>query len=133
MVTKIDARVASKGNGITNSSEQLIAKLGAGLAFDGSGNIKNEGAGIGQTWVLTSNTNDQAYHNTTGKPISVSISGNTSNSGRNVQVSPDGVTYILVSGFPTNNIYQNITVLVPNGWYYKLVGSISSLRWMELR
>lgn len=96
--------------------------------------------GVGQTWqdVSGSRTFSTSYQNTTGRPIEVSINCRTSNTDfREIQVSPDNATWVqvglsgrLISGasYP-----QNVEFTVPDGWYYRIDGSVTSVFWAELR
>ena len=105
--------------------------------------------GIGQTWqdVFSSRAKDTEYQNTTGKPIMVSISftadftnraqfqvSATSGSGYTIIADADGGDYYSAS--QDTDHYANITVIVPNNIYYKVIGSNNTLvmkRWAELR
>ena len=109
----------------------------------------NVGIGVGQTWqdVFSSRAKDVEYQNTTGKPIMVSISftadftnraqfqvSSTSGSGYIIIADADGGDYYSASA--DTDHYANITVIVPNGIFYKVIGSNTSLvmrRWAELR
>jgi hypothetical protein len=86
--------------------------------------------GIGQTWqdVTASRALGVTYTNTTGKPIYVlirhsGVSGNAS------QVSPDGITWMVVTNSSSGGGI-NGSFIVPDGWRYKSANIVS---WMELR
>ena len=95
--------------------------------------------GIGQTLqnVLGSRSNNTAYQNTTGKPITVTIQAvSTDNStSKAIQTSPDGVTWSLVLYVPSNvSAAQAITFVVEPGRYYKTnATSINLASWWEFR
>ena len=109
----------------------------------------NVGIGVGQTWtdVTSSRAKATEYQNTTGKPIMVSISfttdfvqrgqlqvSSTSGSGFLTIADADGGDYYSAS--QDTDHYANITAIIPNGIYYKLSESNSSLVlriWTELR
>ena len=109
----------------------------------------NVGIGVGQTWtdVTSSRAKATEYQNTTGKPIMVSISfttdfvqrgqlqvSSTSGSGFLTIADADGGDYYSAS--QDTDHYANITAIIPNGIYYKLSESNSSLVlriWAELR
>ena len=90
--------------------------------------------GWGQTWqnVAGSRLKDVAYQNTTGRPILVSMVINGSTTG-NIQVSADNVTYITVAAY--NGTQSTQSFIVPNGHYYKLLGTGTPtiVSWAELR
>jgi hypothetical protein len=91
--------------------------------------------GVGQTWqdVTASRAKDTVYQNTTGKPIQTAIQGR-GQSGI-LSVSHDNVAWIGVGQTAglTNGYQSNIDIIVPNGYYYRLAGTDSIARWVELR
>ena len=109
----------------------------------------NVGIGVGQTWtdVTSSRAKATEYQNTTGKPIMVSISFTTSNTHRGqLQVSStSGSGFITIadadggdyySSSASNGHYANITAIIPNNIYYKLIETSTTLTvqvWSELR
>jgi hypothetical protein len=86
--------------------------------------------GVGQTWqdVTASRTAGVAYANTTGKPIFVQIA-HTVVSGNTSQVSPDGITWTVVTVSSASG-GNNGSFIVPDGWYYK---SANINFWRELQ
>ena len=119
-------------------------------AIDGTA-LTGTGLGVGQTWtdVTSSRAKSTEYQNTTGKPIMISVSFTTDFTRRGtIQVSSssgsgfitiadaDGGDYYSASA--DTDHYANITVIIPNNIYYKLVhvGTPDTLvvrSWAELR
>jgi hypothetical protein len=90
--------------------------------------------GIGQTWqdVTGSRAHSTSYQNTTGRAILVAISCSTGTD-RDFQVSSNGVTWINVATIDNTGSQVPFSVIVPNGWYYMISGSVTLTRWSELR
>ena len=106
------------------------------------------GIGVGQSWndVTSSRAKDTEYQNTTGKPIMISVFFTTDFTARGqIQVSAssgsgfftiadaDGGDYY--SATADTDHYANLSVIIPNNIYYKLVGNNASLvlrGWTEL-
>jgi len=126
------------------------SKLSGALpAIDGTA-LTGTGLGVGQTWtdVTSSRAKTTEYQNTTGKPIMVSVNFTTDFTQRGqLQVSSSsGSGFIIIAdadggdyysaGDDTDH-YANISVIIPNNIYYKLIGAPSDtlvLRsWTELR
>ncbi len=117
-------------------------KLGLGSAatrsedfFAHAGNIDQlaENAGIGekylgnsQTWQSPSRSANTQYQNTTGRTIMVSIDLRHGD----VEVSSNGSSFIRL--FVNSQERSNVSFVVPNGHYYRLVGGTIS-NWRELR
>ena len=125
------------------------SKLSGALpAIDGTA-LTGTGLGVGQTWtdVTTSRAKDTVYQNTTGKPIMVSISftADFTNRGRLQVSSQSGSGFITIADADGGDYYSaqadtdhfaNITVIIPDNLYYKIIGSNTSLviqLWTELR
>lgn len=96
--------------------------------------------GIGQGWVsYTVGAGNQrwfnvTYQNTTPKPIMVSVSGDAQGANMPLQVSTDNVTWVTAGTFAENGTdYQNVSIIVPAGSYYKVNGSVNINSWCELR
>jgi len=126
------------------------SKLSGALpAIDGTA-LTGTGLGVGQTWtdVTSSRAKSTVYQNTTGKPIMISVNFTTdftqrgqlqvsssSGSGFITIADADGGDYYSAS--QDTDHYANITVIIPNNIYYKLIGAPSDtlvLRsWTELR
>ena len=133
-----------------NTIQHTGGTTGITVASDGKVAMPNTPQlGVGQTWtdVTSSRAKATEYQNTTGKPIMVSISfiadftnraqfqvSATSGSGYTIIADADGGDYYSASA--DTDHYANITVIVPNGIYYKVIGSNNTLvmkRWAELR
>lgn len=83
--------------------------------------------GVDQTWEAPSRSLSTSYQNTTGKPIVVvyRCSGSAE-----FQVSSDGSTWFSLTSTSAGG--DCITAIIPDGYYYKGLGS-SVMRWVELR
>lgn len=93
-------------------------------------NVTNAGLGVGQSWqdLTASRQNTTVYTNSTGKPISVLISG-TYTLGAGPRVYVGGV---LIFTYGQVNAPLQLSFVVPNGSTYSVeAGTISS--WAELR
>jgi hypothetical protein len=107
--------------------ETIAAAVAAAVAAGASG------IGEGQTWqnMAGSRTHSTTYQNTTGKPIGVFISIDGS-SGRNVQVSTNNSTWIILNDMPSGKF--DISFIVPAGHYYRTQGGPTTIaKWSELR
>ncbi len=94
--------------------------------------------GIGQTLqnVSGSRSNNTAYQNTSGKPIVVTIQAvSTDGSVKQVQTSPDGVTWTPVLYVPSSTAAaQSITFVVePSRYYRTSATTINVSIWWEFR
>lgn len=93
------------------------------------------GIGDGQTWqdMLGSRAKNTDYTNTTGRPISVSVTiRDTSGTGGPAYAVVDGVNVALVN--PTSSNDSSMFFIVPAGAVYSAtIGSNSVLLWAELR
>lgn len=95
-------------------------------------------SGFGQTWNVFSDAtrlNNEPYRNGDDRPISVSVMG-YSTSSRYFQVSSDSINWInlfTIGGYGNVGWISGGTAVVPEGWYYKTSGSITSRSWAELR
>lgn len=90
--------------------------------------------GYDQTWqdMAGSRAGGTSYQNTTGRPIMVALRVSTSTT-RNAEVSANGTTWVPV-GVSNSVDNESISFIVPNGWYYRLNGVITSIAvWSELR
>jgi hypothetical protein len=104
-----------------------------GQALDSMGTL-----GYSQTWqnLFASRAAATTYYNTTGRPIMVVVSGDTSpNNGQNVNLIINGVT---VSGtyfaLSSQQVRIPVTGIVPpNGSYSATVSATSLATWTELR
>lgn len=94
--------------------------------------VDNLALGVGQTWqnVTASRAAGTSYQNTTGKPIVVAIRGDT-NSTHYLQVSTDNATWVTVASTIASN--ANLSLIVPNGNYYRLTSGATFIGWSELR
>lgn len=94
------------------------------------------GLGVGQTWqdVKASRSASTTYQNTTGKPIMVAaVTTGTGGGAVYWQVSEDGTTWTDIAPATTNNDVRNVTFAVPNGWRYRINGTVTIDMWAELR
>lgn len=87
--------------------------------------------GVGQTWqdVSGSRAHSTSYQNTTGRPISVSLT--VDGSSRSIQVSVNNFTWITVAQSSSSKV--SMSFIVPINWYYRINGSITIDVWAELR
>lgn len=87
--------------------------------------------GVGQTWqdVSGSRAHSTSYQNTTGRPISVSIT--VDGSSRSIQVSVNNSTWIDIAISSANK--TPVSFIVPINWYYRINGSVTINVWAELR
>ena len=94
------------------------------------------GLGVGQTWqdMSASRSIGTSYQNTTGKPISVSVSGyGTAGGVPMAQVSVDGSTWVSVV-WRSDAAVNTASFIVPDGGYYRIVNLTAvSGGWAELR
>lgn len=97
-----------------------------------------DGIGVGQTWqnLTASRGLGVNYINSTGKPIQVSITVRMVAS-QGVKLLTDGGETAFISGNAASEIYQQVTLAIPNGGNYQLaifVGSGMIIHgWWELR
>ena len=80
--------------------------------------------GTGQTWQSPGRSGGVTYYNTTGKPIFISVTSNSSGSGAGVNITVSGVLAAQVSGSALNRAIAS--AIVPTGGSYKadmLLGS----------
>ncbi len=99
--------------------------------------IAAQSLGVGQTWqdVAGSRAVSTSYQNTTGRPIEVAIKGYIGGgSGTAFEASVDNSTWIVVGWIGGNNNTTSATsATIPDDWYYRVNGSLSSFSWAELR
>ena len=113
------------------------------MASDSSTNLTTQGAakaytdtsvaagkfGAGKSFSSPARVSNTTYQNTTGDSIEVYIVA-VSGTARNIQVSPDNVTWYTVGhivGYNTPNYFR-----VPNNYYYKINGSATVTSWTEV-
>jgi hypothetical protein len=85
--------------------------------------------GAGQSFSSPVRASNTTYQNTTGESIEVYIVA-VSGTARNIQVSPDNVTWYTVGhivGYNTPNYFR-----VPDNYYYKINGSATVTSWTEV-
>lgn len=85
--------------------------------------------GWGQTWQTPTRTHSTSYQNTTGRPIQVSLT--LDSTARTIQVSVDNSTWVTVA--QSSGSTTSMSFVVPNGWYYRINGATSITVWAELR
>lgn len=130
--------VNTVGNQNTTGNAATAAKLQAartinGVIFDGSANINLPLIGYDQTWqdVTALRTFDTVYTNSTGKPIAINIYAEAS--GRPFSISNDGLTWIDCAGMGGGADKENVFMIIPANWKYRIVGNVLITYWMELR
>jgi hypothetical protein len=91
--------------------------------------------GVGQTPqnLTGSRSAGTSYQNTTGRPIYVHVSMTTSAGTRRMQLSANNSTWVDVSALDTTNGIPSGSFIVPDGYYYRIIGTVSILVWAELR
>lgn len=98
-----------------------------------------DGIGVGQTWqdVTSSRAVNSSYQNTTGRPIQVAISHDSSTQTELFQISTNGSSWntILSSGSAAQGSdASRFQLIIPNNLYYRVSSSSSTLiSWWELR
>ena len=116
------------------SAGQVLYSGGAGAdPYYGEFPAIEPSVGVGQTWQYTDRAFNTNFWNLTGKPIMVIVvvSGGASNSTSRLSV--DGVELSLYQVYSLTSQGTHLAI-VPNGSYYALVGSITSIvSWAELR
>ncbi len=95
-------------------------------------------SGVIRAWqnLSASRAANTVYQNTTGYEIFVAIRAfRTSGDGRLIEVSPDASAWIVVGGTGQTDDGENSGFPVPNGWYYRINGTVSAtdFYWAELR
>ena len=105
-----------------------------------SGVWRGQGIGQGQTWqnVLAERASNVAYSNSTGKPISVSVScyGPSGGAGAAVYAIVDGVTLGAQVDYIENPFGYHVAnnFIVPAGSTYRVIGWQCNINtWVELR
>lgn len=113
-----------------SDTTKLMTPASTRSALDG--HLITRNIGWGQTWqdVLASRTFNTSYLNNTARPIQVVVRGGSSIA--NFEVSPDNVTWIVVCQIGGSPFHFSHTV-IPNGWYYRVNGTITLNTWVELR
>lgn len=92
--------------------------------------------GWGQQWgdYSGSRTSDTTYQNFTGRPIMIVISADAGATGRFLQASTDGSTWANICGIPENGQeWVTVSAVIPNGHYYRVLGTCTFNGWGELR
>jgi hypothetical protein len=83
--------------------------------------------------VSVSRTWSTSYQNTTGRPIWVVIRSNNSTT-RDVEISPDNSTWVVVSSLQTGSQGVPASFPVPSGYYYRVNGTLTTIiTWTEIR
>lgn len=92
----------------------------------------NAPTGMGQAWLdIASRTHSTEYTNSTGRPIFVTITA-ASSGGTNRPVKINDVT-VAVFGYHNDVILRPVSLVVPNGGRYSVIGTIRDITWSELR
>jgi hypothetical protein len=135
--TEVDSLLNAKAN---LSGATFAGNISAtNLSGTNTGDQTLNEIGVGQTWqnVKSSRSLGINYTNSTGKPISVSVSsvGNASTIGLKLIV--DGVSVVenFVSSTGSGQKYVIVSAIVPNGAVYKVnqINSVYIGEWAELR
>jgi hypothetical protein len=82
----------------------------------------------GQTLQLPTRVISTSYQNTTGKPITVMITGIGTGA---IQISQDNITWFQVGNF-NGSFGVAVFLVVPDQYYYRMTGGTIQL-WVELR
>jgi hypothetical protein len=144
--SSITANSVILGNGTSALSSNLVAPSTSGNILTSNGttwtSAAPSGVGMGQTWqnLTASRAYDTTYTNSTGKPIAVSVSGQSTSNGSFVHiVSVNGNEISYQTTYAANAGYiHNIFFIVPNSATYSVTGTggtnTTSLSiWSELR
>jgi hypothetical protein len=97
------------------------------------------GLGIGQSWAIVSRAIGTNYQNTTGYPIEVGVQIQSNNSAWVLEVSSDGVSFVIVGGSINNQAANEVvsaSAVIPVGHYYRVrttSGTNTLSTWAELR
>jgi hypothetical protein len=145
------ANVIYSGSAITNSPFRVvgfcdISEATAGTWATAPTTVQGVGGqalaalsslGYGQTWqdVTASRLLATTYYNTTGRPIQVKVSAQSSSTNYFAQLSVNGVN-IVGSTSPVANVIVTVDAVVPPGASYVAtipVGGASLSKWFELR
>jgi hypothetical protein len=108
-----------------------------GTNITGTANSLNAGLGVNQTWqgVTGSRAIGTTYTNSTGKPITVTISYTCSLANTVQGLVIDGTT-VYASSVSVNTFASGFTLIVPDGATYVTVtnnGTLTLVTWAELR
>jgi len=116
----------------TSTTESIVSPAKVKAAIEAL--APDSGIGVGQTWqdVESSRTDGTSYQNTTGKSISVAITGYGNGSFRNFEVSTDNSSWITVGRIHPNS-GQCMSAVIPNNYYYRFANGASITTWAELR
>lgn len=111
-------------------TEQSIRSAGGAIRVEVDAII----IGIGQTWhdVTTQRVVGTVYQNTTGRPIEVAHRYEARNGSAFSEISADNVTWIRFTAAAANAV-TNASAIVPNNWYYRILGAGVVHQWSELR
>lgn len=145
------ANVIYSASAISNSPFRIvgfcdITEATAGTWASGPTTVQGAGGealsalsslGYGQTWqdVTGSRLLATTYYNTTGKPIQVKVSAQSSSTNYFAQLAVNGVN-IVGSTSPVANVIVTVDAVVPPGASYTAtipVGGASLSKWFELR
>jgi hypothetical protein len=144
--SSITANSVILGNGTSALSSNLVAPSTSGNILTSNGttwtSAAPSGVGIGQTWqnLTASRAYGTTYTNSTGKPIAVSVSGQSTSNGsfiHTVYVNGNEISYQTTYAANAGYIH-NIFFIVPNSATYSVTGTggtnTTSLSiWSELR
>jgi len=133
LVEKTSVQALHPTNAIYPSGNDIVLQKGDGSTE--TVDVTIHVPGVDQTWqdLIASRTHTTAYLNNTLKPINVAISITTTTAGREVQVSPDQVTWTTISFISTSGNASTHSFLVPVNIYYRINGAVTINSWSELR
>jgi len=129
-VDVLEAKTVVQTQAVWNTGEVETESVISPLKLDTK--IKKLTIGDGQEWpdVLSSREHSVVYTNSTGRTIAVAIK--QSGIGRDLQVSEDGTTWVVVAT-GNNTTGSSQFTLVPDGYRYRINGSTTISAWAELR
>lgn len=103
---------------------------------DNFDSLIHQGIGVNQTWqdVTASRAAGITYTNSTGKPIMVHVTTQSSSSSNSTSINLNGVSKSLGDASATG-LHITASVVIPHGHTYSIVltGSAAIKSWLELR
>jgi hypothetical protein len=118
-------------NGVNISTVNGVSLLsGTDIVIESSG-----GLGVEQTWqnVTSERALGVTYTNDTGKPILVSVNGETDGTSY-FKIYIDGILADIMLNYNQYGIWKSVQAIVPNGSTYKVTSSNYGISgWVELR
>lgn len=125
----------ARGNAGATTQDILSVASNGDVTF--AATVLGVGLGVGQTWqgVGGSRVAGTTYTNTTGKPIVVSVYQSGGGTNANLSLTVGGVLVAYAGNGSSQQTYQTVTAIVPNGATYvvSVSGGQSISGWVELR